>query len=87
MHCGNLDRDYMSLQTVFRALLPASRSVTAGHITLLKHRTLTALMQRLDATIFERLLAGERDLIPTPREACKFAFAHTILLTFVQEIT
>lgn len=46
------------LQTVHRALLPAANVVTSGHVSLLKHKMLTALMKRLDASLFERLLAG-----------------------------
>ena len=46
------------LQTVHRALLPVGGSVTSGHVTLLKAKTLTAIMRRLDSAVFDRLVSG-----------------------------
>lgn len=48
------------LQMVHRALLPAMNCVTAGHVTMLKHKCLTALMRRLDNVLLDRLIGGMR---------------------------
>ena len=47
------------LQLVHRTLVPASQSATAGHMTLLKQKVLTAILRRLDITLFQKLVQGE----------------------------
>ena len=54
-----------AVQTVHRALLPAANVVSSGLVSMLKHKMLTALMRRLDAVMFEQLLAGSNSL-PEP---------------------
>ncbi len=46
------------LQGVQRALLPAASAATSGHVTLLKQKALTAILRRLDALLFGKLLGG-----------------------------
>ena len=46
-------------QGVQRALLPAASAATSGHVTLLKQKALTAILRRLDALLFGKLLGGE----------------------------
>lgn len=41
-----------------RALLPAGAAATSGHATLLKQKALTAILRRLDALLFSKLLGG-----------------------------
>ena len=41
-----------------RTLLPAGSAATGGHVTLLKQKVLTAILRRLDALLFGKLLAG-----------------------------
>ena len=48
----------MPVQGVQRALLPAGGAATSGHVTLLKQKALTAILRRLDALLFGKLLAG-----------------------------
>ena len=45
-------------QGVQRALLPAGSAATSGHVTLLKQKALTAILRRLDALLFGKLLGG-----------------------------
>jgi hypothetical protein len=52
------DRFLMRLQGVQRALLPAGSAATSGHVILLKQKALTAILRRLDALLFGKLLAG-----------------------------
>jgi hypothetical protein len=47
---------------VQRALLPAASAATSGHVTLLKQKALTAILRRLDALLFGKLLGGARCL-------------------------
>lgn len=47
-----------------RALLPAGGAATSGHVTLLKQKVLTAILRRLDALLFGKLLAGEPTASP-----------------------
>ena len=51
-----------SLQLVHRTLVPASQSATAGHMTLLKQKVLTAILRRLDITLFQKLVQGEHSV-------------------------
>ena len=46
------------LQTAHRALLLGSNTVSTGHVNLLKHKILTALMRRLDTILYDILLEG-----------------------------
>eukprot|EP00891_Asterochloris_glomerata_P004843 jgi/Astpho2/4843/Aster-05779 len=48
-----------ALQLVHRTLVPASQSATAGHMTLLKQKVLTAILRRLDITLFQKLVQGD----------------------------
>ena len=48
----------MCAQGVQRTLLPAGGAATGGHVTLLKQKVLTAILRRLDALLFGKLLAG-----------------------------
>lgn len=54
---------FAMLQGVQRALLPAASAATSGHVTLLKQKALTAILRRLDALLFGKLLGG--GLTPT----------------------
>ena len=45
-------------QVVYRMLVPVSGAATSGHVVLLKQKALTALLRRLDAVLYEKLLAG-----------------------------
>ena len=47
-----------------RALLPAASAATSGHVTLLKQKALTAILRRLDALLFGKLLGGAPVSIP-----------------------
>lgn len=51
---------YVCAQGVQRALLPAASAATSGHVTLLKQKALTAILRRLDALLFGKLLGGAR---------------------------
>ena len=53
-----------ALQLVHRTLVPASQSATAGHMTLLKQKVLTAILRRLDITLFQKLVQGEHLVKP-----------------------
>ncbi|CAL5224103.1 g6734 [Coccomyxa viridis] len=56
-----VQRWLQALQGVQRALLPAASAATSGHVTLLKQKALTAILRRLDALLFGKLLgAAER---------------------------
>eukprot|EP00884_Botryococcus_braunii_P007165 jgi/Botrbrau1/1644/Bobra.0185s0054.1 len=48
-----------ALQSVHRALLPAARAATSGHVMLLKQKALAALLRKLDSLLFTRLVIGE----------------------------
>ncbi len=39
-------------------MLPAASAATSGHVTLLKQKALTAILRRLDALLFGKLLGG-----------------------------
>ena len=47
------------LQAVQRTLVLAQQSATSGHVHLLKQKALKAVLRRLDATLFDSLIAGE----------------------------
>lgn len=46
------------MQLVRNSILPAATTVTAGHLAMLKSKVLTALMRRLDSSLFEKFLGG-----------------------------
>jgi hypothetical protein len=54
------------LQSVHRALLPASRAATSGHVMLLKQKALAALLRKLDSLLFTRLVIGAAPSVPAP---------------------
>ena len=54
------------LQGVQRALLPAASAATSGHVTLLKQKALTAILRRLDALLFGKLLGGGLIILRQP---------------------
>lgn len=66
-------------QGVQRALLPAGGAATGGHVTLLKQKVLTAILRRLDALLFGKLLAGAHPIL------CLFiwlCFMHEVFCKF-----
>ena len=48
-------------------ILPAATTVTAGHLALLKAKVLTALMRRLDSSLFDKLLGGEGPIVSSSK--------------------
>ncbi|KAK9789237.1 hypothetical protein WJX73_008930, partial [Symbiochloris irregularis] len=45
-----------ALMLVRSTIMPAATTVTSGHLALLKNKILTALMRRLDSSMFEKLM-------------------------------
>ncbi len=53
-----MDLSLCNVQAANRALLDVSARVPSGHALLLRQRALSALLRRLDAALFDALLAG-----------------------------
>lgn len=51
-----------ALQLVRNTIVPASTTVTAGHLALLKTKILTSLMRRLDSSLFNKLMEDAEDV-------------------------
>ena len=59
-----------ALQLVRSTIMPAATTVTSGHLALLKNKILTALMRRLDSSMFEKLMEGVLESFVRDSQAC-----------------